>query len=71
MRNFMIKMCKLRFRFNERLRNRELDKAKEHLFDEDITEYKKCMTRALHYMNRIEKITKQMEELIYGREDLV
>lgn len=67
----MIKMCKLRFRFNERLRNRELDKAKEHLFDEDITEYKKCMTRALHYMNRIEKITKQMEELIYGREDLV
>ena len=71
MRNFMIKMCKLRFKFNERLRNRELDKAKEHLFDEDITEYKKCMTRALHYMNRIEKITKQMEELIYGREDLV
>ena len=70
MLKIMVKVYKLRFKIYERLRNRQLDKAKEHLFDEDITEYKRCMSRVLYYIKKIEKVTKRSEELVYGRKDL-
>lgn len=61
-----VSLYKLRFEYYKMQRDRALDKAKDHLFDDDITEYKKCMSRALHYIKKIEKVTIEAEQFIYG-----
>lgn len=66
MKDFMLKirtrMYELRFKYYMRLNKMYKDKARKHLFDDDLRKYKKYMNRVRDCLWEIQNITMDAEE---------
>ena len=66
MKDFMLKietkMYELRFKNYMRLKEVNMNKARKHLFDDNLTKYKKYMERVRNYLWKIQNITLDAEE---------
>ena len=63
---YMLMLYNLRYDYYKVLRNRALDKAKVCLLMDNMDMYNLYMKRALYYMKKIEMVTIETEQFIYG-----
>lgn len=65
-RKLIIKIYEIRYTNYKRVIDRSLEEAKAYLFDEDQTEYKKCMRRVYIYTKKLNKLSETTNKILYG-----